>query len=58
MSKTTTAPPAAKDVLVEIPVPHVLLVTMNLLAQMNALPMETVWEMDRIWRWFDDEPEL
>ncbi|MCJ1304022.1 hypothetical protein MMC08_006834 [Hypocenomyce scalaris] len=58
MGKTTTAPPAAKHVLVEIPVPHVLLVTMDLPVQMNALPMETVWEMDQIWRWFDDEPEL
>lgn len=56
--KTTTPPPGAKYVLVEIPAHHVLLVTMNLAVQMNALPVEAVWEMDRIWRWFDNEPEL
>ena len=58
-SKKTMIPlPAATYVLVEIPAPYVLLVTMDLEAQMNALPMEAVWEMDRIWRWFDNEPEL
>ncbi|SLM40752.1 carnitinyl-dehydratase [Lasallia pustulata] len=56
--KTVTPLPAATYALVEIPAPHVLLVTMNLAAQMNALPMKAVWEMDRIWRWFDNEPEL
>lgn len=50
--------PEMRFVLVEIPVPHVLLVTINLASQMNALPVEACWEMDRLWKWFDEEPEL
>lgn len=56
--ETTTPPPAATYVLVEVRAHHVLLVTMDLASQMNALPVEAVWEMDRIWRWFDNEPQL
>ncbi|EEH07298.1 enoyl-CoA hydratase [Histoplasma capsulatum G186AR] len=55
---TTTAPPAVKFVLLQFPAPHVLLVTINFEKQMNSLPVDAVWEMHRVWKWFDDEPEL
>lgn len=60
MARSTSIPrvPKTRFVLVEIPVPHVLLVTMNLADQMNALPVEACWEMDRLWKWFDEEPEM
>ncbi|PGH31571.1 hypothetical protein GX50_05664 [[Emmonsia] crescens] len=54
----TTPPPAVRFVLLEFPAPHVLLVTINLEKQMNSLPVDAVWEMHRVWKWFDDEPEL
>ncbi|KAK2780638.1 hypothetical protein FQN53_001062 [Emmonsiellopsis sp. PD_33] len=55
---TSTPPPPVKFVLLDFPAPHVLLVTINLEKQMNSLPVDAVWEMDRVWRWFDAEPEL
>ncbi|TAQ86968.1 hypothetical protein B7494_g4703 [Chlorociboria aeruginascens] len=55
---TSTPPPPSKYVLISIPAPYVLLVTINLPRQMNSLPVEACWEMDLIWRWFDEEPEL
>lgn len=50
--------PVAKPVLVEVPAPYVLLVTINQPKQMNSLSVADCWEMDRVWRWFDEEPEL
>jgi len=50
--------PETRFVLVETPVPYVLLVTINLEKRMNALPTAACWELDRLWKWFDDEPEL
>ncbi|QSS64322.1 enoyl-CoA hydratase, partial [Histoplasma capsulatum] len=55
---TTSPPPAVKFVLLQFPAPHVLLVTINFEKQMNSLPIDAVWEMHRVWKWFDDEPEL
>ena len=50
--------PSAQFVLLEIPTEHVLLMTINLEKQMNSLPFAACWEMDKIWKWFDQEPEL
>jgi len=55
---TGSRPPVTRFVLAEFPAPHLLLVTMNLPDQMNALPVEACWEMDRLWKWFDEEPDL
>ncbi|PGH20718.1 hypothetical protein AJ80_03478 [Polytolypa hystricis UAMH7299] len=57
-SPTETNPPDVKYVLMEIPAPYVLLVTIDLEKQMNSLPVDAVWEMDRVWKWFDNEPQL
>jgi hypothetical protein len=50
--------PPTKYVLLSIPAPRILLVTMNLARQMNSLPVAASWEMDQVWDWFDEEPEL
>jgi enoyl-CoA hydratase/carnithine racemase len=50
--------PPAKYLLLSVPAPHVLLMTINLAKQMNSLPAAAVWEMHEIWEWFDQEPEL
>ena len=50
--------PKTEYVLLEIPEPHVLLVTINLPEQMNSLPVDACWEMDRIWEFLDKDPEL
>ncbi|EEP75793.1 conserved hypothetical protein [Uncinocarpus reesii 1704] len=57
-SFTETPPPSVRFVLLDFPAPHVLLLTINLEKQMNSLPVDAVWEMDRVWRWFDEEPQL
>jgi enoyl-CoA hydratase/carnithine racemase len=58
MARSTSKQPETQYVLVDVPVPHVLLVTINLANRMNALPVEACWEMDRLWKWFDEDPEL
>lgn len=50
--------PPTKYVLLSIPAPRILLVTMNLAKQMNSLPVAASWEMNGVWDWFDAEPEL
>lgn len=57
-TKLLTSPPNVSCVLLEYPAPHVLLVTINVPKQMNALTVEGSWEMERLWGWFDQEPEL
>ncbi|CZT06823.1 related to enoyl-CoA hydratase [Rhynchosporium agropyri] len=52
------SPPKCSDVLVEYPIPYVLLVTINRPKQMNALPVATCFELDKLWKWFDGEDEL
>ena len=55
---TDTQPPAVTSILLDFPAPHVLLVTINREKQMNSLTLDGAWEMDRVWKWFDDEPQL
>lgn len=50
--------PETQGVLVTFPLPHVLLATINLEKRMNALPARACFEMDELWNWFDEEPEL
>ncbi|KAK0119559.1 hypothetical protein ONS95_010999 [Cadophora gregata] len=55
---TKTPPPSCSDVLVDFPVSHVLLVTINRPKQMNSLPVAASYELDKLWKWFDEEDEL
>ena len=55
---TDTNPPPVSSILLDIPIPHVLHVTINREQQMNSLTLDRAWEMDRVWKWFDNEPQL
>ncbi|PVH80372.1 3-hydroxybutyryl-CoA dehydratase [Cadophora sp. DSE1049] len=55
---TKTPPPKCGDVLIDFPIPHVLLVTINRPKQMNSLPVAASYELDKLWKWFDEEEEL
>jgi enoyl-CoA hydratase/carnithine racemase len=54
----TSPPPSVPDVIVSLPAPHVLLVTLNRPKQLNALRREMHWRLDALWAWFDAEPGL
>ena len=58
VAPTDTQPPPVTCVLLEFPAPHVLLVTINRPAQMNSLSFQAAWEMERVWEWMDEEPQL
>ncbi|KAI9228893.1 MAG: ClpP/crotonase-like domain-containing protein [Piptocephalis tieghemiana] len=55
-----TAPtlPATKYCLLEIPIPRVLLVTLNRPNHLNALHLDAHHELDRVWSFLEAEPEL
>ena len=50
--------PKTEHVLLNIAKPHVLLVTINHAKQMNSLPVDACWEMDKVWRFLDETPDL
>ena len=50
--------PETNHVLLSIPEPYVLVVVMNRPQQMNALPVDACWEMDKVWGWFDSMADL
>ncbi|RKP12239.1 enoyl-CoA hydratase/carnithine racemase [Piptocephalis cylindrospora] len=50
--------PHTKYCILEIPIPRVLLITMNRPKQLNALHLEAHHELDRVWSFFEGEPEL
>ncbi|KAH7146297.1 ClpP/crotonase-like domain-containing protein [Dactylonectria macrodidyma] len=54
----SSPPPSVPDVIVSSPKPHVLLVTLNRPAQLNALPRRMHFALDRLWAWYDNEPQL
>ncbi|PSN69820.1 enoyl-CoA hydratase/isomerase [Corynespora cassiicola Philippines] len=51
-------PPTPTFLNLSFPAPRVLLVRMNRPSALNALSTAGLWEMDRVWRWLDDEPNL
>ncbi|KAF4974449.1 hypothetical protein FZEAL_8649 [Fusarium zealandicum] len=59
MSQTfSSPPPAVQNVILSSPRPHVLVVTLDRPAQLNALPRQMHFELDRLWSWYDAEPSL
>jgi len=59
MAPTQTPPPATPTFLrVSFPAPRVVLLTMSRPKDLNAMSTAAQWEMDSIWKWFDDEPTL
>ncbi|OIW28659.1 ClpP/crotonase [Coniochaeta ligniaria NRRL 30616] len=54
----TTPPPPVSNVLLTFPAPHVLLITLNRPASLNAIPSRQHAELDALYRWYDSEPHL
>ncbi|KAJ9137790.1 ClpP/crotonase [Coniochaeta hoffmannii] len=54
----TSPPPPVTNVLVSFPAPHVLLITLNRPAQLNAIPSTQHAQLDALYRWYDSEPHL
>ena len=54
----TRPPPPVPNVLTAFPAPHVLLITLNRPAQLNAIPSTQHAPLDALYRWFDAEPSL
>ncbi|ERS95805.1 enoyl-CoA hydratase [Sporothrix schenckii 1099-18] len=59
-SYPTTTPPPATPVFLKLsfPAPRVLLVRMDRPRDLNAMPTIGQIEMNEVWTWFDDEPNL
>ncbi|KAL7627335.1 hypothetical protein AAE478_001527 [Parahypoxylon ruwenzoriense] len=53
-----TPPPVVPHTLISFPYEHVLLVTLNRTAQLNAIPRPQHFALGRLWQWFDEEPAL
>lgn len=53
-----TPPPSVPNTLISFPAPHVLLVTLNRPAQLNAIPTLQHKKLAQLWDWFDAEPAL
>lgn len=54
----TIAPPTSSIYLLSYPVQGVLIATLNRPKRMNSVTLEGHWELDALWRWFDNEPTL
>lgn len=58
-SPTETPPPPTPTFLkLSYPSPRVLLVRMDRPKDLNAMSTAAQWEMDAVWKWFDQEPNL
>ncbi|KAB5513088.1 ClpP/crotonase-like domain-containing protein [Coniochaeta sp. 2T2.1] len=57
-SALTSPPPPVSNVLITFPRPHILLITLNRPAQLNAIPSTQHAELDALYRWYDSEPHL
>lgn len=57
-STLQTPPPAVPNVLLSFPSQHVILITLNRPAQLNAIPSTQHAHMDALYRWYDNEPSL
>ena len=54
----TPPPPTPAFLRLSFPAPRVLLVRMDRPKDLNAMSTAAQWEMDSVWKWFDDEPNL
>ncbi|OAA34320.1 Crotonase, core [Metarhizium rileyi] len=54
----STQPPELPFYELSFPAEHVLQVTINRESHMNAIPMAGHWQGERLWQWFDEEPQL
>lgn len=56
--KFETQMPKAKHCVLSFPRPNVLLVKLNRAKDLNCINSEGHMELDAIWNWMDDEPNL
>src|ERR1700759_4694461 len=49
-------PPAMKHSWASFPSPHVLLVTLNRPLYLNAINVDSHYELEKLFKWYDDEP--
>lgn len=54
----TPPPPTPAFLKLSFPAPRVVLVRMDRPKDLNAMSTAGQWEMDSVWKWFDDEPKL
>lgn len=54
----TPPPPTPAFLRLTLPAPRVVLVRMDRPKDLNAMSTTAQWEMDSVWKWFDDEPKL
>ncbi|KAK7427224.1 hypothetical protein QQZ08_006337 [Neonectria magnoliae] len=54
----TPPPPTPAFLKLTFPAPRVVLVRMDRPKDLNAMSTAAQWEMDAVWKWFDDEPKL
>lgn len=60
MSRTSFAspPPAQTYAIASFPSPDILLVTLNRPKSLNCVNIAGSWELDALFKWFDNEPSL
>lgn len=51
-------PTGLQTTILSFPSPDILLVSINRPKQLNSLTVEASYELDRIFRWFDEDPSL
>lgn len=51
-------PPSCDEAAISYPAQHVLLVTITRAKKMNTTNQKLNWQLDAVWKWFDDEPSL
>ena len=51
-------PPPISFTTLSFPTPHILLVTLNRPKQLNCINSAGNAELDRVWTWLDEEPQL
>jgi enoyl-CoA hydratase/carnithine racemase len=54
----TSPPPQVPNVLLSFPSPHVLVITLNRAAQLNAIPSTSHLPFANLYAWYDAEPHL
>ncbi|KAF5021747.1 hypothetical protein F66182_6197 [Fusarium sp. NRRL 66182] len=55
---TRLTPPEVPNTILSYPHPHILLVTLNRPVHLNALQRQMSIDLDRLWKWYDNEPSL
>ncbi|KAI2628432.1 enoyl-hydratase [Xylaria nigripes] len=53
-----SSPPPVPNVVISFPAQHILLVTLNRPKQLNAIPRPQHSALDKLWKWYDEEPSL